>query len=323
MKKTTLTLLFLLCCGLLRAQTPERIQAYVKPDGTRYIAQLSDNSIWWFARNNWQQLPKTGLPEKPVSFVEVYAKIAFALYETRVVCVLNDNTIWWFSDKNEAWEQVSAKGLPAGKNIRDFKAYAKTGSLGSSQTRFVAVLDDNSIWWFAPGEEWESVSLKDLPQGKQIRFLRTYQKAGTMGTDTRYVVQLDDNMLWWFDGKKWHELETKGMPAGKPFKQFEIFSKNNSQNMMMSQQGRMIAVLEDQSIWWLATNDRDKDWERLPDNRGLPAGYRIRSMECYVKNDGMTNEVRFMALLEDGSMWWYALRKGWAPVPTNGLPGKS
>lgn len=314
MKKLFILLFLLLSAKVTIAQSIRNIDAYFKLDGTRYIAQMSDNSLWWFAQNAWQEIPKNDLPDKEIKFIDAYLKYGLGLLDTRIVCVLADNSIWWY-DNEENWEEAKKTGLPAGHNITDFNAYVKIGNLSTSETRFVAVLQDKSIWWFAPNKNWEPVPMKDFPKDDSVIFLRTYQKMGMMGSDTRYVVKLKSNEIWWCDGSKWKKFEENGLPKNQAFKQFEIYMKPSGA-LSSLQEGRFVAVLENESIWWCAVSG--KSWTKL-DTKGLPEAYKIKSLKAYQKYGGLTGETRLLILLEDGSLWWYAYGKSWTAVPMKGL----
>lgn len=43
----------------------------------------------------------------------------------------------------------------AAQEIKLLDSYLRGNDLS---TRYVAVLEDNSIWWFAPGQEWQKSS---------------------------------------------------------------------------------------------------------------------------------------------------------------------
>ena len=46
------------------------------------------------------------------------------------------------------------------QKIKLFESYLKLTDLSS---RYVVVLEDNTIWWFAPGQPWAKSSMKGLP----------------------------------------------------------------------------------------------------------------------------------------------------------------
>lgn len=318
MKKTfLLTIVLIINYCNSSAQSIQNIQAYFKFDGTRYIAQMSNNTLWWFDKSTWQEIPRKNLPEKQIKFIDAYLKISMGLVDTRIIAVMDDNSIWWYAN-DEQWEKIENEGLPNNKTIKDFKAYLKTGMMGTTETRFVAVLNDNSVWWY-DAHKWKNLSLNGLPENTEIQFLRTYQKTEMMGgTETRYMVKLNDNSLWWCSGNKWKQIESTGLPSKQPFKQFEVYMKNTGGGMMAGvQEGRFIAVLEDNSIWWFAANS--KSWAKLS-VRGLPEGYNIKSLKPYQKYGGLTGESRLVVLLADGTLWWYAEGKAWTPVSIEGLP---
>ncbi len=321
MKKYLLILTVLFCLAFTSgAQSIQDVQAYAKLDGSRFVALLSDQTIWWYTENNgWQKVSAQGLPQgNNIKFFSSYMKYGLGSKNTRLVAVLDDNSIWWFSEGGN-WEKVVSTGLPRGKTIKIFRPYVKISGMGGSETRYVAILDDNSIWWFANVEEWKSVSDTGLPSKYEVKYLGTYQKVGMTSTETRYIVTLADNSIWWYadNTKKWQELEAKGLPSGHAFKQLEAYMKIGGNAFVgTTYEGRLVGVLADESIWWFATNG--KEWKKL-DLTGLPKGYKIKTMKVYQKNPGLTGETRVILALEDNTIWWYAEGKKWEPVNMKGL----
>lgn len=317
-KKLSISIFLLFICSLLaNAQSIKSIQAYYKMDGTRYISLLSDNTLWWFSSGKqWQQIPQKNLPLQPIKFLDAFVRIGFGDNETRVVTVLEDNSIWWYAD-GEDWNQVNTTTLPKESSIKEFKSYLKPGAMGISESRLIVVLNDNSIWWYALGKKWEQVSAKGMPENAEIKFLRTYQKLGTMSSETRFVVVLNDNSLWWFaDGNNWKAIDKKEMPSNSTINQFEIYMKTIP-GFSTTQEGRLVAVTDNQTIHWRGAND--KAW-RLLTHKGLPAERKILTFRNYQKNNGFASETRFIAQLDDNTLWWYADGKAWTPVPMSGLP---
>lgn len=314
MKKNLLLLIIIAACQQLPAQVIKEIQAYNANDGVRFISRLADNTLWWYADGKqWQKIPMTGLPQNvPLTMMDAYVKGALSK-STRLVAVLSDNSIWWYSD-GSAWEKVPVAGLPVKTAIKIFKPYIKYGMMGSADTRFVTVLEDNSVYWYNKSDAWQKVENSGLPANAAIRFLSTYQKIGMGGAETRYIAVLTDNSIWWYvDGKPWQLLKTSGLPKDAQLAQFEAYMKST----MGMGDGRLLTVLNDQSIWWFAVSG--KEWTSL-ESAGLPAGYKVRSLKVYQKSPGFTGDTRVILLLEDNTIWWYAEKKGWQQLTRDGLP---
>ena len=124
------------------------------------------------------------------------------------------------------------------QDIKLFDSYLRAGDL---ETRYVVVLTDNTIWWFAPGYDWEKSSKAGLPD-KSIKLISCYSHTDAT---TRYVVVLSDNSIWWYaPGTDWKKSSSKGLPAGFDIVHFKAYSKSDGT--------RYTAVLKDGSIWWFA-----------------------------------------------------------------------
>jgi hypothetical protein len=96
--------------------------------------------------------------------------------------------------------------LPIGYNIEHLVAYSRSDKDG---TRYVAVLQDGTIWWYAPKYPWQQSSVEGLPYGYKIKNFNAYMKA----EGTRYVVVLQDSSLWWFaPGTPWQPVPMEGLP---------------------------------------------------------------------------------------------------------------
>jgi hypothetical protein len=290
---------------------------------TKFVSMLSDHSVWWSAEgSNWEKIPTKGLPaDKNIRLIDVYVKFSMSKKNARLVAVLDDNTMWWCLE-GESWEKISGAGLPQNAPIKFFKPYVKGGSMGSMDTRFIAILDNNTMWWYSLGDPWKQVSTSGLPVNYVVTGIGTYQKVGMMGTETRYVITLADNTVWWYaDGKKWQQLESEGLPANASFKKFTVYLKISEAALIINPavgwEGRLVGVLDDESIWWFAATG--KTWKKLETN-GLPKDYKIKSLEVYQKYPGLSGETRVIVLLEDNSIWWWVENKGWSKFSTNGLP---
>ncbi len=121
--------------------------------------------------------------------------------------------------------------------IRLLTSYAKS----DGSTRYVAVLEDNTMWWYMPGHPWQPSSMVGLPANKQIVQISAYLRKG----DTRYVVVLDDQTIWWFmPNHQWQRSPLDGLPADYTIRQFNVYLKNGDT--------RYVALLGDNSIWWYA-----------------------------------------------------------------------
>lgn len=159
MKKLLFTFLLSLLFMVIKAQEIKHFEAYLKLSdmGTRYVAVLEDNTIWWFSpENGWAESSSAGLPQGyNIKHFKAYSKEDGS---SRYVAVLSDNTIWWFSPNNN-WSKSSTTGLPANYKIKEFEAYTKADG-----TRYVAVLEDNSVYWFSPNNGWTKSSMEGLKQ---------------------------------------------------------------------------------------------------------------------------------------------------------------
>ena len=93
------------------------------------------------------------------------------------------------------------------QKIKLFTSYEKNIENGS---RYVVVLSDNTIWWYAPGAEWKQ-NLKDgLPAGN-IKFLSAFEK--NIEDGTRYVVVMADLSIWWYaPNQAWKKTALDGLP---------------------------------------------------------------------------------------------------------------
>jgi len=316
MKKKLLFVLSLVlsfATAFSQGKSIEEVQCLPKLSQTTFVTLLSDNTVWWSANGSgWQKVPATGLPaNSKIRMINVYTKPSLGNKSSRLVVLLEDNTMWWYTD-GDPWEKLSSTGLPKNAVMKILQPYVKYGAMGFGDTRFVALLEDNTMWWYAVNKEWETVPSEGLPSKYVVTGFGTYQKSAMMGTDTRYVITLADNSLWWTDGKKWKALESSGLPAGAVFKKFTAYMKVGALNI----EGRLIAVLSDESIWWLPSSG--KNWKKL-DVAGLPKDYKVKSVEIYQKHAGMLGETRLILLMEDNTIWWWADSKGWSNLDTKEL----
>ncbi len=138
------------------------------------------------------------------------------------------------------------------QSVKLFDSYLRAGDL---ETRYVVVLSDNSIWWFAPGYDWKKSSKAGLPD-KSIKLISCYSHTDA---STRYVVVLDDNSIWWFaPGSEWKKSSTSGLPSGYSIAHFKAYTKTDGT--------RYTAVLNDGSIWWFTPSS---SWKKSS-MTGLP-----------------------------------------------------
>ena len=317
----------LLCFSFLisviaKSQAIEEVQGISLLGQTKFVSLLSDHSLWWSAEGKaWEKITAKGLPaDKNVKLIDVYVKFSLSKKNARLVAILDDNTMWWCLE-GESWEKISGAGLPNNAKIKFFKPYVKSSGMGAMDTRFIAVLDNNTMWWYALEQPWKQVSSAGLPANYVVTGIGTYQKVAMMGTETRYLITLSDNTIWWYaDGKKWQQLEGEGLPANASFKKFTAYLKISEAafiNAAAGWEGRLVGVLADESVWWFAANG--KTWKKL-DMNGLPKGYKIKSLEVYQKYPGLSGETRVILLMEDNSIWWYSESKGWSKFNATGLP---
>ena len=132
------------------------------------------------------------------------------------------------------------------QKIKHFDSFLKLSDLS---TRYVVVLEDNSIWWYTPGQAWLKSNTEGLPAKYDIKHFAAFSKPDG---DTRYVAVLSDNSIWWYaPDQLWTKSSTIGLPAGYSIKHFNAFTKEEDT--------RYVAVLSDNSIWWYAP---DQPWEK-------------------------------------------------------------
>lgn len=125
------------------------------------------------------------------------------------------------------------------QDIKLFESYLRLNDLSS---RYVVVLEDNSIWWFAPEEPWKKSSVDGLPENYSIKHISCYSKEDG---ESRYVVALEDNSIWWFaPGQPWKRSSVEGLPEQFKINKLKAYSKVSGT--------RYVVVLEDNSIWWFA-----------------------------------------------------------------------
>lgn len=154
-------------CSFAQAVTIKKTVSYAKGlnnSDSRIATLLSNNTIWWSAIDKeWEQVPSEGMPknEEIIDF-EVYQKSGMMSLETRYMILTSKNSIWWYADKKD-WEQIETTSLPKNKKIKDISVFNKgTGSYVQG-VRIIAVLDDNSIWWYAASSGWQTLALTGLP----------------------------------------------------------------------------------------------------------------------------------------------------------------
>ena len=140
------------------------------------------------------------------------------------------------------------------QKIKHFDSFIK---LSDMSTRYVAVLEDNTIWWYSPDQNWKKSNIDGLPDGFNIKHFSAYSKPD--GT-SRYVTVLSDNSIWWYapETLKWTKSSVEGLPSGYSVKFFKAFLKEEGT--------RYVVVLEDNSIFWYAP---DQIWKKSTMD-GLP-----------------------------------------------------
>jgi hypothetical protein len=147
------------------------------------------------------------------------------------------------------------------QKIKHFEAYVTAGSgLGiygaaSIQTRYVAVMEDNSIYWFSKEQKWDKTPTTGLPAGYDVIAMDAYSKED----GGRLVIVLADGSIWWYSTSGgWKAVTKEGLPAGKTVIELSSYVKMDGT--------RYVAVLDDNSIFWSANG---KPWEKVP-LEGLP-----------------------------------------------------
>jgi len=263
-------------------------------NGSRYVALLSDNSIWWFAPSQpWLLSSMDGFPKNKE--IELMSCMETKNRLSRYFVVLSDNTIWWFIP-DYPWNPNSMKGLP-NKKIKMVCAFEK--GYKNEGTRCVVVLSDNSIWWNAPDypQDWIESSKIGLPN-YEIKLFCAFERNVENGT--RYVVVLSNETIWWFaPGSKWEICPTKGIPSNRKIISFSSYEKGDEGT-------RFVVVLDDNSIYWYCPNIYHEKyilsdvWQKISP-KGLPPNYQVKSFSAYYKyNQGS----RYVLVLSDDSIYW-------------------
>ncbi|MCB9230310.1 MAG: hypothetical protein H6581_01490 [Bacteroidia bacterium] len=303
-----------LLSGNLFAQNIREIQAYDKLGGTRIIALMDDNTGKWYTeKTGWQKLPVNEFPKGTVKIIDAYQKPSGMSVETRLLLVMEDNSIWYSVD--EKWKQIPAAGLPK-SGVKGIEPYVIAGAYGINITTYInVILEDNSLWEYTEKKGWVKIPLTGLPVGVSLDVLQSYQyMKGMAGYDVRLTMKLGDNSVWWYkeNKKTWMKSENKNLPP-IPVLLFETYMKYAP---MSAPEGRMLAVMADNTLWWASV--QTESWAKV-DLTGLPERKEFVSVKGYPKNSDGSNGSRLIVLLKDNSIWWYAEKKGWAQLPSRGL----
>ncbi|HEX6334800.1 MAG TPA: hypothetical protein VFZ78_11275 [Flavisolibacter sp.] len=167
MKLQNLVLAIVLLCGLnANGQSVKKIISYSKGTSeTRVLTLLSDNTMWWSNTTKpWAEVTKKGLPAgTEILDIESYQKTGMVGTDTRLILLTGDGNIFWFATESKGWEKIETTGLPKDRKIIDISVYVKFPGQMMEKMRLVALMADNSIWWFAPGSEWQQLELQGLP----------------------------------------------------------------------------------------------------------------------------------------------------------------
>ncbi len=151
-----------------------------------------------------------------------------------------------------------AGSILSAQKIKHFESYATAANMGiysNVQTRYVAVMEDNSIYWFSKENTWAKTSTEGLPSGYDIIAMDAYAKED----GGRLVIVLADGTMWWYSTSGgWKTVTTVGLPAGKTVVKLSSYVKMDGT--------RYVVVLDDNSIFWSANG---KPWEKVP-LEGLP-----------------------------------------------------
>lgn len=151
-----------LCASPAEAGTIALFDAYLHADGTtRYVAVLSDSSIYYYApKFGWSKVKDVGLPKhKAIKHLSAFTKRGQG---SRYVVALVDQSLHWFNAKT-GWAPISTKGLPAGYRVKALRGFEG----GDGKTRYVTVLAKGEIYYFVVGHEtWTKTSKKGLPPGR-------------------------------------------------------------------------------------------------------------------------------------------------------------
>ena len=288
------------------SQNIKSVQAYSWFGGTRVLVLTeNNNSSYYTSDEGWKPLPVAELPVGKIKFLDVY----HTMDGSKLVVVMDDNTIWKYV--HDEWSQLTSQGLPENFSIKEFKPFSKV-KMYSAELQIALLLEDNTLWLYSEENEWESLSKSGIPESTRITKLATYQKMkGMMKVVSTFLVSLDDNSMMSYDLKKekWNDFGGEQLPKAATVTSLHSYLKYN---LMGSPEGRIIASLSDQSIWWCTENERY--WQKL-DKSGLPENANIKSIKVYMK----VLSARVIVLLDDNSIWWYADGEGFSKVDMTGF----
>ena len=185
-----------------------------------------------------------------------------------------------------------------------------------SETRFVTLLSDKTLWWSVGGTGWQQIPLTGLPAKSSIKSIDVYAKFTGSNKNTRLVAVLDDNTIWWYaDGTGWDEVPLAGLPKNAVIKMLKPYVKFTG---LGAADTRFIVVLDNNSMWWFALNE---EWKPLK-TEGLPSHYEITGIGTYQKVGMVGTETRYIITLSDQSVWWYLRRKEMAATGVEGVAGE-
>lgn len=122
-------------------------------------------------------------------------------------------------------------------------------------TRYVIVLENEEMYWRAPGQSWKQVTKEGLPSGTIDNFSTHSKPDGT-----RYIVTINGNRIFWrAAGESWNEVSNDGLPAG-----FKIV--NLASHVKLGGETRYVIVLSTGDFFWKAPG---QGWLPVPTD-GLP-----------------------------------------------------
>jgi hypothetical protein len=188
---------------------------------TRYVAQLSDNSLGYYSdEDKWKNIPLKGIKD-PANMRFLLTSLKFGMMGSATpiyMAAMDDNTLWSSSD-GDKWQSVSTGGLPSGATINQIDYYAKLAliAMGTPESRIICCMSDQSLWKFTMGNRnWYPLDNKGLPSGYKIKVFKNCSKIYDAGVTMRILAALEDNTIWAYnEDNAWKPVPMNGLPVGK------------------------------------------------------------------------------------------------------------
>lgn len=188
---------------------------------TKYVAQLSDNSIGYFTeKDGWKAIDTKGIRDgATIKLLDSYVKMGAMGGSSENYVALVDGKSLWYSSDGGKWQKMKDNGLNLMKNtINTFTCILKLGAFSFTsslpESKIFVSLSDQSLWRYIPGDNsWYDIETDGLPSGYKIKTMRAYEKFGTATAKVQMVACMQDNTMWdYLDKKGWEKISTAGLP---------------------------------------------------------------------------------------------------------------